>query len=380
MEEGLVVQGATLPVLSGDQMVGAFQQYQDLQRKLDASMPEQLMQIGDKKFRKKGYWRAIRVAFNLSVEPMEERREVSGAFDDGRENVGYVVTYRATGPNGSSATGDGACFAIEKAAKFRCPHPQKDNPNRTEHWPAENCPDYAKYNPWARLSPQATEHNIRSHAHTRAMNRAISNLVGFGEVSAEEVERDEHATETTKSAGSGSTAAASKPQVSADGSTKVKSVTPKPAEKKPGTVAFEDGRQGTTFDDKLLETATQAKAEGWSVVPKFETKPGKPGKPDFVNVVAIERVVVQEPALPLEDTEPVGQPEKVLFAQHVTPEGKSAYWKIQTDKRLYVTNVEGHHLVAKDAKADDKKVVVDFAPTPTANGLHNIVTKIAAVA
>jgi hypothetical protein len=38
---------------------------------------------------------------------------------------------------------------------------------------------------------RATEHNVRSHAHTRAFNRAVSNLVGFGEVSAEEVEPDD---------------------------------------------------------------------------------------------------------------------------------------------------------------------------------------------
>ena len=32
-----------------------------------------------------------------------------------------------------------------------------------------------------------TVHNVRSHAHTRAFNRAVSNLVGFGEVSADEL-------------------------------------------------------------------------------------------------------------------------------------------------------------------------------------------------
>jgi hypothetical protein len=44
---------------------------------------------------------------------------------------------------------------------------------------------------WATVPRQATEHNIRSHAHTRAFNRAVSNLVGFGEVSAEEIDRDD---------------------------------------------------------------------------------------------------------------------------------------------------------------------------------------------
>jgi hypothetical protein len=35
-----------------------------------------------------------------------------------------------------------------------------------------------------------TVHNVRGHAHTRAFNRAVSNLVGFGEVSADEIPPD----------------------------------------------------------------------------------------------------------------------------------------------------------------------------------------------
>jgi hypothetical protein len=41
---------------------------------------------------------------------------------------------------------------------------------------------------------------VRSHAHTRAFNRAVSNLCGFGEVSAEEVERESHG-EAARSSG-----------------------------------------------------------------------------------------------------------------------------------------------------------------------------------
>lgn len=370
--EALVHSGATTLVLTGAKMVLALEEYKDLQRHLDKSMPDQLMTIGDKVFRKKSYWRAIRVAFNLSVEPIEERREVSGLFDDNRENFGYIVTYRATGPNGSSATGDGACFAIEKAVRFRCPHPQPDNPNRTLHWPAENCPEFANHNPWVRLSAQATEHNIRSHAHTRAMNRAISNLVGFGEVSAEEVEHDStQATETTKVAGSGSTAAAaSKPAVSADGSTKVKNVKPPAAGKKVTWVEFVDGREASTFDEKIIALATEAKAGDWTVIPKLEVK----GK--FTNLTGLERIVVQEPALPLEDTEPVGQPEKVLFTRDVVREGKPAAWQIQTDRRVYFTETEGHRITANDAKNDGVKLIVAFEAKMGDKGPYNWVTDI----
>ena len=156
---------APVPTFTGAQMAEAFTAYQQLQRTLDDSMPDQIIEIEGRRFRKKGYWRAIAVAFNLTVEPIDERRDVQGTFEDGQENFGWIVTYRARTATGRSATGDGACFAIEKAPR-------------------------AQANRWAQLPKPASEHNVRSHACTRAFNRAVSNLVGFGEVSAEEVVRD----------------------------------------------------------------------------------------------------------------------------------------------------------------------------------------------
>jgi len=158
---------APLPVFTGEQMTRALTAYRDLQHALDRSMPDQIMQLDGKAFRKKGYWRALAVAFNLTVELVSEQREIHDTFADGRDNFGYLVTYRALAPNGRIETGDGACFAYEKAKRR------------------------GDADPWAELPKQATEHNVRSHAHTRAFNRAVSNLVGFGEVSAEEVTREE---------------------------------------------------------------------------------------------------------------------------------------------------------------------------------------------
>ena len=161
----VVALSTPLPVFTGAEMAAALTAYRQLQQALDAAMPEQIIRLDGKPFRRKGYWRAIAVAFNLSVDVVNERREVHGDFEDGFENFGYVVTYRAISPSGARAeTGDGACFAIEKA-------------KRDDGW---------------RVTPrQATEHNVRAHAHTRAFNRAVSNLVGFGEVSAEEVDHHE---------------------------------------------------------------------------------------------------------------------------------------------------------------------------------------------
>jgi hypothetical protein len=187
-----------MPIFSGAQMAAAVAAYRDVQRALDASMPDQIMTLDGKAFRKKGYWRALRVAFNLDVKIVEERREVDGVFDDGRDNFGYLIICKATAANGRAMEGDGACFAAEKAGKFRCPHPdpqQPSNRKRSAHWPAERCPDFDPAYQWRALPAGATAHNIRSHAVTRAMNRAISNLVGFGEVSAEEVIRHDDASD-----------------------------------------------------------------------------------------------------------------------------------------------------------------------------------------
>jgi hypothetical protein len=182
-----------LPAFTGTQMAAALIAYKELQTALDKSMPDQIMELDGRPFRKKGYWRAIAVAFNLTVEPIDDHREVQGTFADGRDNFGYIVTYRASAPSGRAAVGDGVCFAVEKARKFRCPHLEKPNTasKRTIHFPAEVCPDFDPAFHWKTLPSQATEHNVRTHAHTRAFNRAVSNLVGFGEVSAEEVDRDE---------------------------------------------------------------------------------------------------------------------------------------------------------------------------------------------
>ena len=124
----------------------ALTEYRQIQEILDTQLADCTIEIRGKVFRKKNYWRAVATAFNLSLTLIEERSE------DRDEDWGFLCTYRATAPNGRFADGDGTCFAIEKA------------------------------------SGQDSVHNVRAHAATRAINRAISNLVGFGEVSAEEMD------------------------------------------------------------------------------------------------------------------------------------------------------------------------------------------------
>jgi hypothetical protein len=123
----------------------AVERYQAVQKVFDKMMPDCIMAIRTKKFRKKAYWRAIAAEFRVGTELIrEERLEVDGDW-------GYLVTYRALTPDGLHSDGDGACMASEKSGAM------------------------------------STLHNVRAHAHTRAKNRAISDLVGFGEVSADEL-------------------------------------------------------------------------------------------------------------------------------------------------------------------------------------------------
>ena len=142
-------QGNLVRAAEANDVIAAFQQYQKIQEALDKMLPDCILTIRGKNFRKKNYWRAIATAFNLNVELVNERRvEIEGDW-------GYEVCYSAIAQNGRSAHGDGSCMASEKVSETS--------------------------------GIFATLHNVRSHAHTRAFNRAVSNLVGFGEVSAEEI-------------------------------------------------------------------------------------------------------------------------------------------------------------------------------------------------
>jgi hypothetical protein len=152
--------------IAPDQMTLAIDLYLEMQRLLDDRFPDALVDIKGKRFRKKPYWRGVGTAFNLTVT-IEREEFITRTYPDGSSDWGYLVNARATAPNGRSMPGDGACFASEKTVE------------RETRGGAIEVDD-----------SMATEHNVRAHANTRAFNRAVSNLVGFGEVSAEEADRE----------------------------------------------------------------------------------------------------------------------------------------------------------------------------------------------
>lgn len=95
---------------------------------------------------KKSFWRRVATCFGLSLELVSETRE-----KDEKGALAYSVYYCAVAPNGRTMIGDGYCSRSEPGKGY-----------------------------WS-------EHNVRATAHTRAKNRAISDMVGGGEVSYEEM-------------------------------------------------------------------------------------------------------------------------------------------------------------------------------------------------
>lgn len=175
-----------MPAYSAEELVAALTRYRQLQRTLDEMMPEAIVLIQGRPHRKAAYWRAIGFAFRLTITPEEERRTLHDHFADGTDNFGYAVLVRATAPNGRSVVGDGCAYAVEKAGKFRCPHPHPTREGKTLHYPPETCPAFDPAYVWRTFPAGATEHDVRALAFTRAQCRAIAGLVGFGDGVAEQ--------------------------------------------------------------------------------------------------------------------------------------------------------------------------------------------------
>ena len=146
-KELIVREAIVMPAVSKEKAIEAFRAYQDLAKEI--MTPDDVQRIQGKDFKKKSFWRKCQRFFNLSLEKIEERRE------DNNGVVSYHLTYRATAPNGTFVDGCGSCSTNEKGLL-------------------------------------KTEHNTRAIAETRSKNRAISDLVAFGEVSAEEIVTNGH--------------------------------------------------------------------------------------------------------------------------------------------------------------------------------------------
>lgn len=146
--------------LDPDALVESFQAYQSLLPRILDSSDYQDAGRG-KRFVKKSGWRKIATAFDLDVQIIRSSIE----RDETGQPARAEVWARAIAPSGRSMDGDGYCSVDEE--RFSGPRGNKSK----------------------------LENDLRATATTRAMNRAISGLVGMGEVSAEEVNSQDHAPE-----------------------------------------------------------------------------------------------------------------------------------------------------------------------------------------
>jgi hypothetical protein len=107
---------------------------------------------GDRKFPKRSAFAKLANAYRVSTEIVRENFD----YDDDGKLLRYRVIVRATHPDGRYAEADGACSRTEER--------------------------------FARGDQSRIDHDLPATAVTRAKNRAISDLVAFGAVSAEEAE------------------------------------------------------------------------------------------------------------------------------------------------------------------------------------------------
>lgn len=152
--------GILKPLVTPDEAVKAFNEYQQLKQTLRGAgdFIGFRDRDGNPKEAPTKQWRSkLTRFFGISTEVVEEQMEY---LPDGSFVV--KVKARATAPNGLYQEGDGSCWSKTK----------------------ERFDSYG--NPIGDLY-----HNTRSHAITRAKNRAVLELVGFGEVSADEIEENE---------------------------------------------------------------------------------------------------------------------------------------------------------------------------------------------
>ena len=166
--EIVAVDDSTAPSLANQfdivdvESAAAFMQnYQDLVNQLLDKSDYQMINGVPKK--KKSAWRKLATAFNISDDIVEE--EITR--DECHRIISAKFVVKATLPNGRYGMGVGVCSIYDKINKK-----DKEEPSPFE----------------LRQRFTNAEHDVTSTAHTRAKSRAISDLVGGGEVSAEELE------------------------------------------------------------------------------------------------------------------------------------------------------------------------------------------------
>jgi len=139
-----ILTGVVRPAVSASEALAVWNEFQELQKAI--LVPSDFQKINGKDFKKKSAWRKFAAFFNLNDKIVEELQTL---HNDG-SGWTWKIKVICTAPNGRSTEGVGMCSTSERNFSH-------------------------------------VEHDTYTTAHTRAKNRAISDMIAAGEVSAEEV-------------------------------------------------------------------------------------------------------------------------------------------------------------------------------------------------
>ena len=178
-DKALATMGIVTPAVNAEEAVKAWNEYVALCKAIIA--PEDVQKTGDRDYRKKSAFRKLARFYNLTDKVVDSEIQ----RDDLGRPTFAAFTVRATAPNGREAEGYHECHLTERC----CPAAFEEDCSKSGNH--RHCK--AGCTGWSHWSHPG---DIPATAHTRAKNRAISDLIGAGEVSAEEVgdiapERDE---------------------------------------------------------------------------------------------------------------------------------------------------------------------------------------------
>jgi len=159
---GPSVIGEIVTPLDMEKLEAAFKKFEEFKKRL--LKPEDTVQIQNRAYVKKSAWRKWALACGLSDDILNWERVPQNGYDEKGSFYYRIIALATHQPTNRSALGVAVASKAEKTK-------------------------------WAH-----EEHDIFALAHTRAKNRAIADLVGGGEVSAEEVEADQGLAKTDNSA------------------------------------------------------------------------------------------------------------------------------------------------------------------------------------
>lgn len=168
------------PVANVEEVAEVYQQFESIKEGLLKEEDTQQIGAGKNKTRfiTKSGWRKIATAFNVSVDVTAKERSV----EDGV--VVWRVKARATAPNGKVTESWSSCASNESNHMEYIKDQSQDFSDEDDVFKVDGKFRRLKH------PREVNDHDILATAETRAKNRAISDLVGGGSVSAEEVSKD----------------------------------------------------------------------------------------------------------------------------------------------------------------------------------------------